>query len=202
VGPRPILFCFAETVGSAVGSGCRRRPDVFAEWSRMNALADRVAALIEPSLTAMGYDLVRVLIDGKRQARVQIMAERSDGSGMGVEDCAQISRTISALLDVEDPIEGAYALEVSSPGLDRPLMKAADYQRFAGNEARIEMKAPHDGRRRFTGTLKGLAGEAVLLDLGPETVALPLAAIDRAKLILTEALLKSAPPSPLNKEAS
>jgi len=105
----------------------------------MNALADRIAALIEPSLTAMGYDLVRVMIDGKRQARVQIMAERSDGSGMGVEDCAQISRHVSALFEVEDPIEGSYTLEVSSPGIDRPLVKPADYARFAGHVAKVEL---------------------------------------------------------------
>lgn len=161
----------------------------------MNPLADRIAALIEPSLTAMGYELVRVLVDGRRQARVQIMAERRDGAGMGVEDCAELSRTVSALLDVEDPIDGSYTLEISSPGIDRPLMKAADYSRFAGHVAKVELKTAREGRRRFTGTLKGLAGEAVVLDLGPETVALPLAEIERAKLVLTDALLKSAKPS-------
>lgn len=161
----------------------------------MNPLADRIAALIEPSLAARGYELVRVLVDGRRQARLQIMAERSDGAGMGVEDCAALSRTVSALLDVEDPIEGSYTLEVSSPGIDRPLTKAADYKRFAGHVAKVELKTAREGRRRFTGTLKGLEGEAVVLDLGPETVALPLAEIERAKLVLTDALLKSAKPS-------
>ena len=161
----------------------------------MNALADRIAALIEPSLTAMGYTLVRVMVDGKRQARVQIMAERSDGSGMGVEDCAAISRHVSALFDVEDPIESAYTLEVSSPGIDRPLMKPADYSRFAGHVAKVELKTARDGRRRFTGTVKGVEGETVTLDLGEETVTLPLAEIERAKLVLTDALLKSAKPS-------
>jgi ribosome maturation factor RimP len=165
----------------------------------MNALADRLAALIEPSLTAMGYDLVRVQIDGKRQARVQIMAERHDGSGMGVEDCAALSRHISAILDVEDPIEGAYTLEVSSPGIDRPLMKPADYARFAGHVAKVELKAARENRRRFTGTIKGLEGDAdsraVVLDTGEETVSLPLAEIERGKLVLTDALLKSAKPA-------
>lgn len=161
----------------------------------MNALADRLAALIEPSLTAMGYDLVRVQIDGKRQARVQIMAERHDGSGMGVEDCAALSRHISVILDVEDPIEGAYTLEVSSPGIDRPLMKPADYARFTGHVAKVELKAARENRRRFTGTIKGLEGEAVVLDTGEETVSLPLAEIERGKLVLTDALLKSAKPA-------
>ena len=160
----------------------------------MNALADRIAALIEPSLTAMGYDLVRVQIDGKRQLRLQIMAERSDGSGMGVEDCAAVSRHISALLEVEDPIEGAYTLEISSPGIDRPLMKAADYTRFAGHVAKAEMRFARDNRRRYTGTIKGLENEAVVLETEEGSVSLPLAEIERAKLVLTDALLKSAKP--------
>ena len=160
----------------------------------MNALADRIAALIEPSLTAMGYDLVRVQIDGKRQLRLQIMAERSDGSGMGVEDCAQLSRHISALLEVEDPIEGAYTLEVSSPGIDRPLTRPADYARFAGHIAKVELKYARDNRRRFTGTIKGLDGETVVLDTDEGSVSLPLAEIERAKLVLTDALLKGAKP--------
>lgn len=160
----------------------------------MNALADRIAALIEPSLTAMGYDLVRVMIDGKRHARVQIMAERSDGSGMGVEDCAEISRHVSALLEVEDPIEGSYTLEVSSPGIDRPLMKPRDYARFTGHVAKVELKSARDNRRRFTGTIKGLEGETVVLDTEEGSVSLPIAEIERAKLVLTDALLKSAKP--------
>jgi ribosome maturation factor RimP len=160
----------------------------------MNPLADRIAALIEPSLKAMGYDLVRVQVDGKRQARLQVMAERSDGSGMGVEDCAVVSRQISAILDVEDPIEGAYTLEVSSPGIDRPLMKPADYARFAGHVAKVELKYARDNRRRFTGTIKALEGEAVVLDTEEGSVSLPLAEIERAKLVLTDALLKSAKP--------
>jgi ribosome maturation factor RimP len=160
----------------------------------MNALADRIAALIEPSLKAMGYDLVRVQVDGKRQARLQVMAERSDGSGMGVEDCAVVSRQISAILDVEDPIETAYTLEVSSPGIDRPLMKPADYARFAGHVAKVELKYAREGRRRYTGTIKALESEAVVLDTEEGSVSLPLAEIERAKLVLTDALLKSAKP--------
>jgi ribosome maturation factor RimP len=160
----------------------------------MNALADRITALIEPSLKAMGYDLVRVQVDGKRQARLQVMAERSDGSGMGVEDCAIVSRQISAILDVEDPIDAAYTLEVSSPGIDRPLMKPADYARFAGHLAKVELKYAREGRRRFTGTIKALESEAVVLDTEEGSVSLPLAEIERAKLVLTDALLKSAKP--------
>ena len=160
----------------------------------MNALADRIAALIEPSLTAMGYDLVRVMVDGRRQVRVQVMAERSDGSGMGVEDCADLSRHISALLEVEDPIDGSYTLEVSSPGIDRPLTKAADYTRFAGHIAKVELRTARENRRRFTGTIKGLDNEAVVLETEEGSVSLPLAEIERAKLVLTDALLKGAKP--------
>jgi len=167
----------------------------------LNALANRLAALIEPSLAAMGYELVRVQIDGKHQARIQIMAERRDGSGMGVDDCVQVSRSVSALFDVEDPIEGAYTLEVSSPGIDRPLTKPQHYARFAGHVAKVELKLPRDGRRRFTGTLKGVADDQVLLETEAETLALPLAEIERAKLVLTDALLKSAKPSTATTEA-
>src|SRR5262245_52885982 len=176
----------------------RRGRMFLATRSLMNLLADRIAALIEPSLTAMGYDLVRVQIDGKRQARLQIMAERHDGSGMGVEDCAALSRHISTLLDVEDPIAGSYTLEVSSPGIDRPLMKPADYTRFAGHVAKVELKAARDNRRRFTGTIKGLEGaadaRAVVLATEEGSVSLPLAEIERAKLVLTDALVKGAKP--------
>jgi ribosome maturation factor RimP len=166
----------------------------------MNPLADRIAALVEPSLKAMGYDLVRVLVDGRKQTRVQIMAERSSDGGMGVEDCALVSRTVSALLDVEDPIAGAYTLEVSSPGIDRPLIKRADYVRFAGNVAKVELKTPRGGRRRFTGMLKGVSGDAVRLEVEAETVELPLAEIERAKLVLTDALLKRGGPTPIHNE--
>jgi ribosome maturation factor RimP len=160
----------------------------------MSPLADRIAALIEPSLKALGYDLVRVQVDGKRQVRLQVMAERSDGTGMGVEDCAQVSRQISAILDVEDPIEGSYTLEVSSPGIDRPLMKPADYERFAGHVAKVELRTARDNRRRFTGTIKGLENEVVVLETEEGPITLPFAEIERAKLVLTDALLKSAKP--------
>jgi ribosome maturation factor RimP len=161
----------------------------------MNALTERIAALIEPSLAGLGYDLVRVQVDGKRQARIQVMAERRGGGRITVEDCAAISRAVSALLDVEDPVEGAYALEVSSPGIDRPLVRPDDYRRFAGQVARIELKAPIEGRRRFTGTLLGTEADAVAIDLGGGLVArLPIEQIDRAKLVLTDSLIASTRP--------
>jgi ribosome maturation factor RimP len=115
---------------------------------------------------------------------------------MTVEDCAEISRTVSALLDVADPIVGAYTLEVSSPGIDRPLIRREDFARFAGFEAKIELNAPQDGRRRFRGKLLGVEGDAVRLLVDDAPVALPLAAVARAKLVLTDALLAASRAEP------
>ena len=148
-----------------------------------------IARVIEPSLEAMGYRLVRVVVTSGRRATLQVMAERRDAAPMTVEDCADISRQVSALLDVADPIAGAYLLEVSSPGIDRPLVRPEDYDRFAGFEAKIELVAPQDGRKRFKGRLLGRAGEAVRLAGEAGEVHLPLAAIARAKLVLTDELL-------------
>ena len=105
-------------------------------------LADRIAEMVRPTIEALGYSLVRVQILGRQRPRLQVMAERSDGRPMMVEDCASLSRSISAVLDVEDPIAAPYTLEVSSPGIDRPLVRLADYDRFAGFEARIELARP------------------------------------------------------------
>ena len=151
--------------------------------------ASLIGRLIEPSLNAMGYDLVRVQLGGGTNLRLQVMAERADRKEMTVEDCADISRNISALLDVEDPITSAYTLEVSSPGIDRPLVRLADYDRFAGHEARVESTAVVDGRKRFTGTLAGTDGENILIVVDGERHSVPVAFIHRAKLILTDALI-------------
>ncbi len=161
----------------------------------MNALRERIAALIEPSLVAMGFGLVRVQIDGKQSLRIQIMAERQDGSGINLEECTAISRAVSALLDVEDPVEGAYSLEVSSPGIDRPLVRLQDFGRYAGHAAKIELKAARAGRRRFTGTLAGVEGETVSIEVDGETLAVPFADIDKARLVLTDKLLQSVKPT-------
>jgi len=149
----------------------------------------QIAAIIEPSLDAMGYRLVRVALLSARRATLQIMAERRDEAAMTVEDCAEISRSISALLDVADPIAGAYTLEVSSPGIDRPLVRPEDYDRFAGFEAKIELGEPLSGRKRFRGRLLGRAGDAVRLIGEDGEVSLPFALITRAKLVLTDDLL-------------
>ena len=152
-------------------------------------LAGRVEALIGPTVDAMGYSLVRVQILGRNRPRLQIMAERTDGESMLVDDCAAISRAVSAVLDVEDPLAGAFILEVSSPGIDRPLVRLADFDRFAGFEAKVEMDLAVNGRRRFQGRLLGTEGDAVRLRMEDSEVVLPYVDIRRAKLVLTEELL-------------
>ncbi len=157
--------------------------------------AAKIEEMIGPSLAAMGYSIVRVAFTGGRtRPTLQIMAERNDNTGMTVEDCETISHTVSALLDVADPIASAYMLEISSPGIDRPLTRRADYERFAGFEAKIDLQRPIDGRRRFRGKLMGLEGDEAKLLVGPETVRVPLDAIARAKLVLTDELIAATQP--------
>lgn len=155
-----------------------------------------IARMIEPALEAMGYRLVRVAFTGARQTTLQVMAERRDEAAMTVDDCAAISRQVSALLDVADPIADAYTLEVSSPGIDRPLVRPEDYDRFAGFEARIELSAPLGGRKRYRGRLLGRAAGHVRLAGDGGEVSLPLASIARAKLVLTDDLLAMAERKP------
>jgi ribosome maturation factor RimP len=156
-------------------------------------LERRIAGMIEPSLEGMGYDLVRVLLQGRQNPVLQIMAERKDGAAMTVEDCADISRQVSALLDVDDPIAGAYSLEVSSPGIDRPLTRPKDYETYAGFEAKLETNEPLEGRKRFRGKLLGLdeLGCVKLVADGVEW-AVPLTLVKGAKLVLTDDLIAAA----------
>ena len=152
-------------------------------------LTERIATLIAPAAADLGYDLVRVRLMGGHTKRLQIMAERSDGT-MTIDDCETLSRTVSALLDVSDPIKSEYVLEVSSPGLDRPLVRPRDFSRFAGHEAKIELTQTLDGRRRFRGALGGLAEDAVIVtDEAGQRYELPLALIGEAKLVMTDALI-------------
>jgi ribosome maturation factor RimP len=157
---------------------------------------NEIARIVEPSLEAMGYRLVRVALTAAQRPVLQLMAERRDDAAMTVEDCADISRSVSALLDVADPIAGAYTLEVSSPGIDRPLTRPEDYDRFAGFAARIELTALRDGRKRFSGRLLGRDGDDVRLVGESGEVRLPLAEIARAKLVLTDDLLAHAQRAP------
>jgi len=150
---------------------------------------EQLETLLTPILDAMGYDMVRLQISGSKRPTMQVMAERRDGVAMTVEDCAEISRAISAVLDVEDPFDTAYSLEVSSPGIDRPLVRAQDYERFEGFQARVELREPVQGQRRFKGQLAGVKDGKILLNQEGTTVELPLVQVQRAKLILTDELI-------------
>lgn len=162
---------------------------------RHEGVEARVLALIAPAILGMGYEIVRIRLSGKERPTLQVMADRADDAPISVDDCEAISRSVSAILDVSDPIKSAYQLEVSSPGIDRPLTRAKDWLRWAGHLARVEMAIPQDGRKRFTGTVLGLEGTAgkLRLDDGAE-VALPLDGVRSARLVLTDALIEAARP--------
>jgi ribosome maturation factor RimP len=156
--------------------------------------AARVSAVAEPVLQGMGYRLVRIRISGEAGCTVQIMAERPDGS-MQLEDCEAISRALSPVLDIADPIDRAYRLEISSPGIDRPLVRRSDFERFIGHLVKIEMAVAHQNRKRFRGIIRGVEGDAVRIarDDVPKDqeadVLLPMADIGEAKLVLTDELI-------------
>ncbi|WP_321395515.1 ribosome maturation factor RimP [Emcibacter sp.] len=157
------------------------------------ALTDRITRLVEPVATALGYELVRVAMMGGPYGGsvLQIMAERPDGT-MLVEDCEKLSREISVILDVEDPISGEYTLEVSSPGVDRPLTRKKDFAAYAGHLAKFELSEAVDGRRRFKGMLLGMQDDMVQIDVEGEKVEVDLGNVHKAKLVLTDELLKKA----------
>ena len=157
-------------------------------------LAAEIAALAEPVLAELGFRLVRVVVSGRNGVTVQIMAERPEGT-ITVEECAEISRRLSPVLDVHDPIRGQYTLEVSSPGIDRPLVRPSDFEAWAGYEAKVEMKEPISGRKRFRGVLEGIEGGEVRIEveldqLGRQVIGLPLGLIGEARLVLTEELIR------------
>ena len=160
-------------------------------------LSARVAAIAEPVIEALGYRLVRVRVSGADGCTVQIMAERPDGT-MAVEDCETVSRALSPVFDLADPIERAYRLEVSSPGIDRPLVRKSDFDRYAGHLVKIETEIPIDGRKRFRGLLVGTEGEAARIrgeeaEAGADAeILLPIEEISEAKLVLTDELVTQA----------
>jgi ribosome maturation factor RimP len=157
-------------------------------------LAARVAAIAEPVLEGLGYRLVRVRISGLDGCTVQVMAERADGT-MTIEDCEAASRALSPVLDVADPVDRTYRLEISSPGLDRPLVRRSDFDRYAGNVVKIEMAVAVDGRKRFRGQLLGAEGEMARIrrdDVAagePPDILLPIDEMAEARLVLTDALI-------------
>ena len=153
------------------------------------AIDRRLAEIITPVIEGMGYELVRVRLMGGKTKTLQIMADRPEG-GIEVDDCAEISTAVSATLDVEDPVEDAYTLEVSSPGIDRPLTRLKDFEAWAGYEAKIETAEMIDGRRRFRGTLAGIEGDEVLLEISEGTIGLQFDWLSDAKLVLTDELIR------------
>jgi ribosome maturation factor RimP len=157
----------------------------------------RVSNIAEPVIEQLGYRLVRVKVSATDGATIQIMAERPDGS-MTVEDCETISRALSPVLDVNEPMDGAYRLEISSPGIDRPLVRKSDFEKFAGHLVKIEMEVPFSGRKRFRGILAGVEGDHTKLKLDAATegaeseVTLPIPDMGEAKLVLTDELVTQA----------
>lgn len=157
-------------------------------------LEEKLTQLMQPVVTDLGFDVVLVSVIGEGGTKtVQVLAQDPQTRNLGVEDAAKISRAISALLDVEDPIEGKYRLEVSSPGIDRPLVQAADFEHYAGYEAKLEIATPlENGQRRFRGVLKGLQDKNVVVETDRGQVELPLSELTKAKLVLTDKLIKAA----------
>jgi len=153
------------------------------------AMDRRLAEIITPVIEDMGYELVRVRLMSGKTATLQVMADRPDG-GIEVDDCAKISTALGAVLDVEDPIVDEYALEVSSPGIDRPLTRLKDFANFEGYEAKLETDDLIDGRRRFKGELAGVEGNEVLINIEEGTVGLQFEWLSDAKLVLTDELIK------------
>jgi ribosome maturation factor RimP len=154
-------------------------------------IVEKITRALEPSLAALGYTLVLVKLgDGSGRKTLTLMTERTDEVPMGIEDCTTVSRTASALLDVEDPIATAYDLEVCSPGIDRPLTRPKDFERYAGYEAKCETIFPVEGRKRFRGRIKGIEDGTILLTMPDGEAKIPFTTLRTAKLVLTDELVR------------
>jgi len=152
------------------------------------SLDKRLAGIVSPIIEGLGFELVRIRLMSAKHTTLQIMVERPEG-GIEVDDCAAISNAVSAVLDVEDPIEGEYALEVSSPGIDRPLTRLKDFDTWTGYEAKLETTTLIDGRKRFKGVLRGTEGGEVLIEIPEGTIGLKFDWLAEAKLVLSDALI-------------
>lgn len=156
------------------------------------AVESKIADLIANKVEAAGYDLVRVLIvGGGKYATLQVMAERKDGVGMKVEDCESLSILVSSIVEADTELADRFGLEVSSPGIDRPLVKVKDYEKYLGHVAKVELNVPVEGHRRFQAKIKSVAGEEIAFDADKKVLKVPFKNIERAKLVLTDELLKS-----------
>ncbi len=168
-------------------------PDTMSDLIAKTAIDKRLAQIVEPVAADLGLELVRLRLMSGQHPTLQIMAQKPDGT-MEVDDCARLSTAVSAVLDVEDPITDAYTLEVSSPGIDRPLTRLKDFETWAGNEVKLETTEAIDGRRRFKGMLQGIEGDEVLLEIEekgqPVTIGLNFEWLADAKLVLTDDLIR------------
>jgi ribosome maturation factor RimP len=170
----PPLFCYSEP-------GLRAT----------NPVEERVIALIEPTAAGLGFRIVRVRVSGNRRKRLQIMAERISDGEMGIDDCSRLSRALSPVFDLDDPIPGGeYDLEVSSPGIDRPLMRIEDFERFKGHVAKLETAAMIEGQRRFKGDIAGIEGDVIVLATEQGETRLNFSALSDARLVLTDKLIE------------
>ncbi|MFA4994162.1 MAG: hypothetical protein WC521_02530 [Bdellovibrionales bacterium] len=156
------------------------------------AVESRIADLIASKVEAAGYDLVRIqIVGGGKYATLQIMAERKDGVGMTVEDCAGLSSLVSLIVEADADLADRFGLEVSSPGIDRPLVKIKDYEKYLGHVAKVELNKPIEGQRRFQAKIKSVSSEEIEFALDARVLKVPFQTIERAKLVLTDELLKS-----------
>jgi ribosome maturation factor RimP len=155
-----------------------------------NPLEEKLIALLEPAANDLGYAIVRVRLSGLKRKRLQIMAERISDGQMGIDDCTRLSRALSPVLEAHDPVKGEYDLELSSPGIDRPLVRLEDFARFVGHEAKVELSLAVEGQRKFRGDIAGVEGKDVLLKHEHGEARFPFAHIANARLMLTDRLIE------------
>lgn len=171
----PPLFCYSGALGRLRAT---------------NPIEERVVALIEPTAATLGFRIVRVRLSGQRRKLLQIMAERLSDGLMSIDDCTRLSRALSPVFDLEDPIQGEFDLQISSPGIDRPLISIEDFERFIGHEAKIETAVMTDGRRRYKGVIQGVEGDVIVLATEQGETRLHFAALSEARLVLTDKLIE------------
>ena len=155
-----------------------------------NPVEERVIALIEPTAAGLGYRIVRVRLSGNRRKRLQIMGERVSDGEMGIDDCSKLSRALGPVFDLDDPVDGEYDLEISSPGIDRPLMRIEDFERFKGHEAKLETVMMTDNQRRFKGVISAVEGDVIVLATDQGEVRLKFGQLADARLVLTDRLIE------------
>ncbi|MEZ5972261.1 MAG: ribosome maturation factor RimP [Hyphomonadaceae bacterium] len=155
-----------------------------------NPVEERVIALIEPTAAGLGYRIVRVRLSGNRRKRLQIMGERVSDGQMGIDDCTKLSRALGPVFDLEDPVQGEYDLEISSPGIDRPLMRIEDFERFVGFDAKVETAVPVNNQRRWKGVIQAVDGDEITLATEHGEAKLKFSALSDARLVLTDKLIE------------